>query len=62
MVESFKDAGVVDGQSVEQNTEDDKDESGNSKGAANERPDELLILFHFNHLHHVGETEESSRC
>ena len=62
MVESFKDAGVVDGRSVEQDAEDDEDKSGNSKGPVDKRPDELSILFCFNRLYHVGETEESSRC
>ena len=60
MVESFKDACVVDGRSVEQDAENDEGESGDSKGAIDERPNELSILFHFNRLYHVGETEESS--
>ena len=62
MVESFKDAGVVDGRSVEQDAEDEENESSNSKGAVDNCPDELLILFRFDHLYHVGETEESSGC
>ena len=60
MVESFEYAGVVDGRSVEQDAEKDDGESGNSKGAVDERPNELSILFRFNRLDHVGETEESS--
>ena len=60
MVESFKDAGVVDSRSVEQDAEEDEGESGDSKGAVNERPNELSILFRFNRLYHVGETKESS--
>ena len=60
MVESFKDVCVVDGQSVEQDAEKDEGESGDSKGAVNKRPNELSILFLFNYLYHVGETEESS--
>ena len=60
MVKSFEYAGVVDGRSVEQDAEKDKDESSNSKSAVNKRPDELSILFRFNRLYHVGETEESS--
>ena len=60
MIKSFENAGVVDGQSVEQDAEKDKGESGNSKGAVDERPNELSILFRFNRLDHVGETEESS--
>ena len=35
MVESFENAGVVDGRSVEQDTEEGEDESGNPKGAVN---------------------------
>ena len=31
MVESFKDAGVVDGRSVEQDAEDEEDKAGDSK-------------------------------
>ena len=31
MVESFKDAGVVDGRSVEQDAEEDENKSGNSR-------------------------------
>ena len=60
MVESFEDAGVIDGRSVEQDAEKDEDESGNSKSAVNKRPNELSILFRFNRLYHVGETKESS--
>ena len=60
MVESFKDACVVDGRSVEQDAEKDEGESGDSKGAVNKRPNELSILFRFNRLDHVGETKESS--
>ena len=60
MVESFKDAGVVDGQSVEQDAEKEEGKSGNSKGAVNKRPNEPSILFRFNRLNHVGETKESS--
>ena len=60
MVESFKDAGVVDGRSVEQDAEKEEGESGNSKCAINKRPNELSILFCFNCLDHIGETEESS--
>ena len=60
MVESFKYAGVIDGRSVEQDAEKDKGESGNSKGAVDKRPNELSILFCFNSLYHIGETEESS--
>ena len=54
--------GVVDGRSVEQDAEDEENESGNSKGAVDNCPDELSILFRFDHLYHVGETEESSGC
>ena len=60
MVKSFEYAGVVDGRSVEQDAEKDKDKSCNSKGAVNKRPNELSILFRFNRLYHVGETKESS--
>ena len=60
MIKSFEYAGVVDGRSVEQDAEKDEGESGNSKGAVDERPNELLILFRFNRLNHIGETEESS--
>ena len=62
MVESFKDACVVDGRSVEQDAEKDEGESGDSKGAVNERPNEFSILLCFNRLDHVGETKESSGC
>ena len=62
MVESFKDAGVVDGRSVEQDAEKDENKCGNSKGAVDKRPDELPILLRFYRLNHVGETKESSRC
>ena len=62
MVESFKDAGVVDGRSVEQDAEKDEYKSGNSKGAVDKRPNELPILLRFYCLDHVGETKESSRC
>ena len=62
MVKSFKDAGVVDGRLVEQDVEDEENQSGNSKSAVDKRPDELPILFHFDHLDHVGETKESSGC
>ena len=62
MVESFKDAGVVDGRSVEQDANDEENESGNSKCAVDKRPDEFAVLLHFDHLYHVGETEKSSRC
>ena len=41
MVESFKYAGVVDGRSVEQDTEKDENKSGDSKGAVDKRPNEL---------------------
>ena len=61
MVKSFIDTGVVDGRSVEQDAEDEENESSNSKGAVNERPDELSVLFHFDRLYHIGETEKSSR-
>ena len=60
MVESFKDACVVDGRSVEQDAEKDEGESGDSKGAVHKCPNEFSILFCFNRLDHVGETEESS--
>ena len=60
MIEAFKDACVVDGRSVEQDAEKDEGESGNSKGAVDKRPNELSILFCFNRLDHVGETEETS--
>ena len=60
MVESFKDACAVDGQSVEQDAEKDEGESGDSKGAIHKRPNEFSILFRFNRLDHVGETEETS--
>ena len=60
MIEAFKDACVVDGRSVEQDAENDEGKSGDSKGTVDKRPNELLILFHFNRLYHVGETEESS--
>ena len=53
MVESFEYAGVVDGRSVEQDAEKDE-------GAVDKHPNELSILFRFNRLDHVGETEESS--
>ena len=59
MIESFEYAGVVDGRSVEQDAEKEG-ESGNSKGAVDKRPNELSILFRFNCLYHVSETEESS--
>ena len=59
MVESFKDACVVDGRSVEQDAEKDKGESGDSKGAIHKHPNELSILFRFNRLDHVG--DEGSR-
>ena len=62
MVESFKYAGVVDGRSVEQDTEKDENKSGDSKGAVDKRPNELPILFRFYRLDHVGETKESSGC
>ena len=62
MVESFKDAGVVDGRSVEQDAEDEEDETGNSKGAVDKHPNELSVLLRFDHLYHIGETEESSGC
>ena len=45
MVESFKDACVVDGRSVEQDAENDEGESGDSKGAVDEHPNELSILL-----------------
>ena len=51
MIESFEYAGVVDGRSVEQDAEEDEGEK---------RPNELSILFCFNRLYHVGETEKSS--
>ena len=35
MVESFENAGVIDGRSVEQDTEKDEDESGDPQGAVN---------------------------
>ena len=60
MVKSFEYTGVVDGRSVEQDAEKDEDESGNSKGAVDKRPNELSILFRFNRLYHIGETEKSS--
>ena len=60
MVESFKDVCVVDGRSVEQDAEKDEGESDDSKGAIHKRPNELSFLFRFNHLDHVGETEETS--
>ena len=62
MVESFKDAGVVDGRWVEQDAEDEEDEAGNSKGTLDKHPNELSVLLCFNHLDHVGETKESSGC
>ena len=60
MIKSFEYAGVVDGRSVEQDAEKDEGESGNSESAVDKRPNELSILFCFNRLYHVGETEESS--
>ena len=62
MVESFNDADVVDGQSVEQDAEDEEDEAGNSKGAVDKRLNEFSVLLRFDRLDHVGETEESSEC
>ena len=62
MVESFKDSGVVDGRSVEQDAEEDENKSGNSKGAVDKRPNESPILLSLYRLDHVGETKESSRC
>ena len=62
MVESFKDAGVVDSRSVEQDAEDEEDEAGDSEGAVDERPNELSVLFRFDCLYHVGETEKSLGC
>ena len=62
MVESFKDVGVVDGRSVEQDAEDEEDEAGDSKGTVDKRPNELLVLLRFYHLDHIGETEESLGC
>ena len=50
MVESFKDAGVVDGRSVEQDAEDEENEAGDSKGAVDKRPNELSVLFCFDSL------------
>ena len=58
MIKSFEYAGVVDGRSVEQDAEKDEGESGNSKGAVDERPNKLSILFRVNCLDHVCETEE----
>ena len=62
MVESFKDGGVVDGRSVEQDAENEEDKSGDSKDAVDKRPNELSVLLSFNCLDYVGETEESSGC
>ena len=42
MIKSFKYTGLVDGRSVEQDAEKDEGESGNSKGAVDKRPNELL--------------------
>ena len=62
MVESFENTGVVDGRSVEHDTEKEEGESGNSKGAVDKRPNEPPILLRFYRLDHVGETKESSSC
>ena len=45
MVESFKDAGVIDGGAVEQDTEDEKDETGDSKVAVDNRPMNFWFCF-----------------
>ena len=62
MVKSFKDAGVVDGRLVEQDVEDEENQSGDSKSAVDKRLNEFSVLLRFDHLDHVGETEESSGC
>ena len=45
MVESFKDAGVVDGRSVEQDAEDEENEAGDSKGAVDKRQMNFRFCF-----------------
>ena len=62
MVESFKDAGVVDGRLVEQDAEDEEDEAGDSKGAVDKHPNELWVLLCLDRLYDIGETEKSSGC
>ena len=62
MVKSFEYAGVVDGQSVEQDAEKDENKPGDSKGAVDKRPNESAILLRLYRLDHVGETKESSGC
>ena len=47
MVESFKNAGVVDGQLVKQDADDERNSSRNLKAALNKPPDEPLGLFGF---------------
>ena len=56
MVESFKNAGVVDGQLVKQDADDEKNSTRNLKAALNKPPDEPLGLFGFDCLNHVGKT------